>query len=140
MTAEAIRISGLREFQRAIKRLDSDLPKALRVAFNGAADIVVQVARPKVASRSGRAKSTVKARSTQTAVRVVGGGNKAPYYPWLDFGGRVGPGKSVKRTFVKEGRYIYGSYFDNRDRVQEGTVAALVNAAEAAGLAVNDGE
>lgn len=140
MSDQAIRIEGLREFQRSIKRLDSDLPKALRVAFNGAGDIVVQDARPRVASKSGKARASVKAKSTQTAVRVVGGGNKAPYYPWLDFGGRVGPKRSVKRTFLQEGRYIYASYYDNHDRVQEATVDALVSAATAAGLVVGHGE
>lgn len=137
--ADPIKISGLKEFQRAVKQLDASIPKAMRTAFNAAADIVVQEARPEIPSRSGRAKASVKARSTQTAVRVVGGGKKAPHYPWLDFGGRVGKNRSVRRPFLADGRYIYDAYYSNRARVQEGTRVALVDAAEAAGLAVDGG-
>lgn len=112
--AEAIKIEGLNEFVRNLKRLDGDLPKAVRRAFNSAADVVVADARPRIPQRSGRAASSVRARSTQTAARVVGGGAKAPWYPWLDFGGRVGRRRSVVRPFLKEGRYIYAAYFRRR--------------------------
>lgn len=138
--ADPIRIEGLREFQRALKRLDAEAPKALRIAFNAAGDLVVQVARPQIPTKSGHAKMSVKARSTQTAVRVVGGGNKAPYYPWLDFGGRVGRHRSVSRPFLADGRYIYAAYYLHRDDVQESTVQALTDAALAAGLAVDHGQ
>lgn len=138
--ADPIRIEGLREFQRALKRMNADLPKALRVAFNAAGDIVVQVARPDIPTKSGHAKTSVKARSTQTAVRVVGGGNKAPYYPWLDFGGKVGRNRSVSRPFLADGRYIYNAYYTHRDDVQDATVRALTDAATAAGMSVDHGE
>lgn len=136
MTGEAIRVTGLREFRQNLKKLDADLPKALRMAFNGAADIVVTDARPRVARRSGKAAGTVKARSTQTASRVVGGGNKAPYYPWLDFGGRVGRNHSVTRPFLKNGRYIYDAYFDNRARYGELLEQGLLDVAASAGVVI----
>jgi hypothetical protein len=133
---EPIHIEGLREFQRGLKAIDKDLATVLRVAFNDAADIVVADARPRVPSRTGRAKGTVKARSTQTAARVVGGGNRAPYYPWLDFGGRLPRGAS--RPFLKEGRYIYNAYFRARDsgRFQDALQDGLVDVARKAGIEV----
>lgn len=133
---DPIKIDGLQQFVRNLKKLDSDLPKALRVAFNDCADIVVQDARPRVPSRSGKAKASVKARSTQTAARVVGGSARVPYYPWLDFGGRVGKGRSVKRPFLSEGRYIYNAYYRNRDRFAEAVEDALIEAARQAGIEV----
>lgn len=133
---DPVRIEGLREFVRGIKTMDRELPKALRMAFNDAADIVVSDARPRVASRSGRAKGTVKARSTQTSARVVGGGSRAPYYPWLDFGGRVGRRRSVKRPFLSEGRYIYRSFYDNRSRFQDVMVNGIIQVARSAGIEV----
>ena len=138
MADDAIRISGLREFRQGLKQLDSDLPKALRLAFNDAADIVVTDARPRVPSRSGKAASTVKARSTQSAARVVGGGNKAPYYPWLDFGGRVGRRKSVKRPFLPKGRYIYNAYFRAKasGQFQDALSNGLIQVARTAGIEV----
>lgn len=135
--AEAIRIDGLKQFRANLKAMDSALPKALRLAFNEAADIVVTDARGRVPARSGNARGSVKARSTQTYSRVVGGGNKAPYYPWLDFGGRVGRNRSVRRPFIKDGRYIYDAYHRNRNRYVEVLQDALVQVAREAGIEVD---
>lgn len=139
MATDPIKIEGLTEFRRNLKTLNSDLPKALRLAFNSAADVVVNEARPRVPSKSGRAKGSVKARSTQTLSRVSGGGGRAPYYPWLDFGGRVGKGGSVRRPFLREGRYIYNAYFKNRDsgKFQETLSKALIDVARQAGIEVD---
>lgn len=134
---DAIAIKGLAEFTRNLKKLDSDLPKALRIAFNACAEVVVNDARPKVPSRSGRAKRSIKTRSTATASRVIGGGPKVPYYPWLDFGGKVGRAHSVSRPFLKHGRYIYDAYFDNRDRYAVLVEQALLDVARAAGVEVD---
>lgn len=137
---EAIKITGLNEFVRNLKSLDRDLPKAVRKAFNEAADVVVADARPRVPRRSGRAQRSVRSRSTQTAARVVGGGNKAPHYPWLDFGGRVGKGQSVRRPFKRDGRYIYRSYFEKKASGQFERVmtTALVDVARSAGVEVTE--
>jgi hypothetical protein len=134
-----IGIEGLAEFSRNLRKLDSELPKALRLALNEAADLVVDEARPGIPSRSGRAKRSVRKASTRTAVRVRGGGARAPYYPWLDFGGRVGKGRSIERPFLKEGRYIYAGYFRLRDtgQFQETLAAALLKVAAQAGVAVD---
>ena len=109
--AEAIRIDGLAEFSRSLRKLDAELPKALRIALNQGSDLVIGAARPHIPSRSGRARGSLKARSTRTAVRVSEGGPRASYVPWLDFGGKVGRRKSVRRPFLKEGRYLYAAYF-----------------------------
>lgn len=137
MTAEAIRVDGLAAFTRNLKKLDSDLPKALRIAFNGCAEVVVNDARQGIPTKSGKAKASVKARSTSTASRVVGGSNRVPYYPWLDFGGRVGKGGSVQRPFIKYGRYIYSAYFDNQSRYAGLVEQALLDVARQAGIEVD---
>lgn len=135
--AETIRIDGLDQFVRNLRKLDKDLPKALRVAFNSAADIVIGYARPKIPVRSGRAARTLRAQSTRTAVRVTAGGKRAPYYPWLDFGGRVGRKKSVKRPFIGDGRYLYAGLHAERERIHQATVDALLDAARSAGVEVD---
>lgn len=139
MVADPVSIQGLREFRAQLRDLDAALPKGLRLAFNKAAEIVVDDARPKVPSRTGRAKASVKTRSTQREARVRGGSRRVPYYPWLDFGGRVGPSKSVRRPWMQEGRYIYRSYFDNREKFVEALTDALLEVARDAGLEVTDG-
>lgn len=134
--AEPIKIDGLAAFSRNLRKLDSELPKGLRVALNDAANVVVDYAKPKVPRRTGRAQASIKARSTRTAVRVVGGGNRVPYYPWLDFGGRVGRRRSVKRPFLKEGRYIYAGYFAKTAEFEDVLLRGLLGVAKSAGIEV----
>lgn len=134
---EPIKIQGLAEFRRNLKTISGDLPKAIRVAGNKAADIVVADAQPKVPvgpGRGGHAASSIRAKSTQTAARVAGGSKKFSYYPWLDFGGKVGPRRSVKRPFIKTGRYIYKSFDDRSQQVWDKLSEALVDVARQAGV------
>jgi len=134
---EAIKIDGLAEFVRNLKKLDADLPKALRIGFNDAANIIVDYAKPKVPHKSGRAAGSIRAQSTRTAVRVTEGGKRAPYMPWLDFGGKVGRKKSVHRPFLKEGRFLYAGLNAERDHVYAAVEAALIDAARSAGVEVD---
>lgn len=133
---ETINVSGLREFTSNLRSLDRGLPKTIRVAGNRAAEIVVADAKPKVPQRSGRAKKNIRVASSQREVRVRAGGKKVPYYAWLDFGGRVGRNRSVKRPFLKSGRYIWRAFADNRERVQSIYQDELINIARTAGLEV----
>lgn len=107
---EPVQIEGLRDIVRALRQVDADLPKALRLAANMAADIVVNEARRDVPTRTGRAKASIKAKSTRTAARVTSGGRRAPYMPFLDYGGRVGRNKSVRRPYISDGRYVYPAF------------------------------
>lgn len=133
---EPIKITGLAEFNRNLRKLNNDLPKALRIAHNTGAQIVVDYAQAHVPSRRGRARRSIKAKSTRTESRVSGGSKAVPYYPWLDFGGRVGPRRSVHRPFEKGGRYLYPGYHKNADRVHDVLVDALLDVARQAGVEV----
>lgn len=139
MSDVTIRIEGLASFNRKLRQVDAQLPKALRVAMNKAADLVIDDARTLVPKRSGRAAASIKAASTRTAVRVRAGGAKAPYYPWLDYGGRVGRRKATVRPFHKEGRYLWPTYFKHRDsgRLQRMLERSLINVAYRAGMEVD---
>lgn len=133
--ADAIRITGLNEFVRSLKTLNNDLPKVLRVAFNAAGEQIIAEARAKVPTKSGRARASVRASSTQKAFRITGGSKRAPHYAWLDFGGTTPRGG--KRPFLRDGRYIYASYFKHRDELAVRLEAALLDAARAAGVEVD---
>lgn len=115
----AIRISGLREFQKALKAADGESQKQLRVVLNGAAQTVVGGAKPLIPRRSGAAAATVKVASSQREARVKAGSSSARYLPWLEFGGRVGINNSVKRPFIKEGRYIFPTYKARKPEIQD---------------------
>jgi hypothetical protein len=131
---EPVRIEGLADLNRSLRRVSSDAPKALRLAANKAADIVVTEARSRVPRRSGKAKASIKAKSTRTAARVSSGGRRAPYMPWLDYGGSVGPNKSVKRPFIADGRYVYPAFRSKRQQFERVLREALAEVARDAGL------
>jgi hypothetical protein len=135
--ADAIRITGLKEFQRGLRRMDAGLAKALRVALNNASDVVIDHALPTIPRRTGKAAASLKAKSTQKAVRVAGGSNRAPHYPWLDFGGRVGRRGSARRAFLKRGRYLYKAYDDHRGDFERVLWRELIAVAEASGIRVD---
>ncbi len=114
--SDAIRVEGLAQFSRSLKKVDASLPKALRLALNEAANVVVEDARPKIPRRTGRAQKALRASSTRTASRVSAGSARAPYLPWLDFGGEGRKrGRPARRPFIKTGRYVYPTYYELRD-------------------------
>lgn len=134
--ADAIKVDGLAQFVRGLKKIDADLPKALRVGFNDAAQIVVDYAQARIPVRSGRARDSIKVRSTATTVRVATGGTKAPYEPWLDFGGAVGKQRSVTRPFLKNGRYVYQALYTKEAEIRTAVEKALLDVCAAAGIEV----
>lgn len=105
---QRIAIGGLAQLSRGLRAIDGEAPKQIRLAFNEAADLLIVEARPTIPSRSGAARRSLVARSTRTSARVGVGGKRAPYFPWLDFGGqgRIA-GRPAPRAFIREGRYIY---------------------------------
>lgn len=110
MTAAQIKIAGLRDLTRELKALDTEAAKQLKGALDDAAQIVVNVATRDVPSITGAARSSIVVKSTARESRVRVGGAKAPYYPWLDFGGRTGINGSIRRPYIKGGRYLYPAY------------------------------
>lgn len=105
-----VEASGLREFRKALRAADAQLPRELRKALNGIGQAIVNEAVPKMPKKSGKLRASVRARSTQTEGRVIVGKANVPYAGFIEFGGAVGRNRSVKRTFVKEGRYLYPAY------------------------------
>lgn len=133
-----IGIKGLAEFNRGLRKLDSDAPKQLRVALNSGADLLIDKTRPKIPSRTGNARASLKARSTRTSVRVGVGGKKAPYVPWLDYGGegRI-RGRPAPREFIKAGRYLYPTLGQVRPQIIATLDDSIRAVARNAGLEVD---
>lgn len=136
---EPIKIGGLREFQRALKQMDGESQKQLRVVLNRAAETVASGASRRVPRRTGRAAASLRAMSSQREARVMGGSKKVPYYGWLDFGGRIGRDKSQRRPFITGGRYMYPTFSANRDSINKALADGLAELARTAGLEVTDG-
>lgn len=132
-----IRVSGLREFQAALKSMDGEAQKKLRLVLNEAAGIVVRTARPRVPAVTGAARASLKEMSSQREARVKAGTTKAPYYPWLDFGGRVGIKRSTNRPFERHGRYIYPAYSAQHKNIEKLLAKRLAQLATDHGLTVD---
>jgi hypothetical protein len=137
MDTEPIKITGLAEFNRNLRKINNDLPKGLRLVFNEAGKIIVSWAVPEIPKDSGAAAGSVKAKSTRTSGRVSGGSAKVPYFAWLNFGGAVGRNNSVRREYVKEGRYLYPGYVSNEDKIQDLLERQLVDLVRDAGIEVD---
>lgn len=129
-----IKVVGLNEFNKSLRRLDSEAPKALRLTFNDAANIIVDDARLHIPKRTGRARAALRARSTRIKARVVAGSARAPYLPWLDYGGKVGKNRQIEREFIKSGRYVYPAFFRNLDKILKTMEEGLSEAIKRAGL------
>lgn len=130
-----IQVTGLRELQRALKTMDADLPKQLRVALNTASGLVIKYASERIPVRTGRGRASLKARSSQREARIAMGGKRAAYMPWLDFGGQGRhKGRPAPRPFLKEGRYVYPGLAANRTEITKTMSDALTELARGAGL------
>ncbi len=133
-----LKIDGIREFQKALRAVDRELPKALRLTLNEAATVVIDWAVPRIPRRTGRAAASVKAKSSQRESRVAIGGRRAPWMPWLDFGGEgKRPGRPSARPFIKKGRYLYAGLDATHDEVQKIMERGLDELARRAGLEVD---
>jgi hypothetical protein len=122
-----IRVDGIPEVAKALRAVDKGLVKLLRDGMKEAAEIAATEIRTRVPKRSGRAAASVKAKGTNKGGGITFGGTKAPYYPWLDFGGSVGKGHqagkafsgAVKRPIIDGGRYVYPGVAATQDEVRE---------------------
>ena len=141
MADPKLEVRGLRELALAFKRLDAELPKALRARFLSIASEVVAVARSRMPYVDGHAQESVKPRASARGAAIAFGGQVAPYMPWLDFGGSTGPGHvpgvpwsgQIKRAWmgrpVGEGRYVYPAIRQERPAIAEAAEDAVIEVA-----------
>lgn len=133
-TIQPIKIEGLKEFQRALKQMDGESQKRLRVELNKIAETVATGASRRVPRRTGRAAASYRAQSSQREGRVIAGGKKVPYVGWLEFGGRIGRDTATRRPFVQSGRYLWPTVSANRTTLEKALQGALIDLARDAGL------
>lgn len=130
-----VEVGGLAQLNRALRAVDKDAPKELRLSLNSAADVLIAHARPKIAVVSGAARRSLVAQSTRTSARVSAGGKRAPHYPWWSFGGegRV-KGRPAKRPFIREGRDIYPTLREVRPLIESDLQDSLTALVRKSGL------
>lgn len=142
--ANVVKISGIKETSKALREVSKDAQKELRKGMLEIADTVARAASAKVPSVSGAAAASIKPKGSVKGASISMGGPSAPYYPWLDFGGSVGRGHkakqagsgSIKRPFIKEGRFLYPTIGEHKDYIGETAYKLLADLAEKHGLEV----
>lgn len=125
MTQTRVVVTGLRELNKALKAADQEAADAMKAAMKLIAEGVAGDVRGRVPRLTGKAAASYKPRGGVKGAAIAFGGSKAPYAPWLDFGGAVGRRKSVRRPVVSGGRYLYPAIADNMSDVQEKVAKAI---------------
>lgn len=97
--AEPIRVEGLREFQRTLRRLEPEVEKELRRELKTAADKVATTAQQHARSfqRTGRYARSIKSKVTAKGASV---GSRLPQAAVLHWGGTIRP-RGVPITFPR---------------------------------------
>lgn len=131
-----VRVTGLREVQAAFRKVDADIPKGLRDELRPVAQMIAGESAAKVPWITGTAARSITPTATQRGAGISMGGARAPYMPWLDFGGSVGRNDSVKRPVIRGGRYVYPTIEEKMPEIVDAVEAAVVNAAKRAGFEV----
>lgn len=105
------------------------------MAFNDAAKHVVRRAQPRVPTRTGRLAGSIQPASTQrTGAVAYARPASVPYAGFIEFGGAVGRGRSVRRPFVPAGRYLFPAAEQEREPIMRTLEQSLGDLIRRAGL------
>ena len=85
MPGVTVRLDGLRQLQRQLKKIETDLPKQMKAVAKSAANIVADEARAMSPYKTGRLSGTVKTGATAKGAYMKVGG-KLPYSKVIMFG------------------------------------------------------
>lgn len=127
---DPIRVDGLTDLQTAAAKAEGDAARYLHAALEEIADLVATGARRGVPRKTGRAASSIRA----TGTTFTAGGSRAPYYPWLDWGGKVGRKRSISRPWRPDGRYLFPTYRNSRQAILRTVDGALAKLYDDSGL------
>lgn len=128
-------VVGLKEVRKALRDIDPELVKAFKTEFKKVGEEVADDIRPTVPVSDGKrrkgrrvpggtARKSYKATQAGATTYVQMGSNtSAKYVPWLDFGGTLEPvgnrNNTIRRPFIKEGRYLYPGIARNDKNITE---------------------
>lgn len=148
MANMGVHVTGIPELSRALKAVNADAYKGLRLAMKGIADHVVGIAQQRMPYRTGTAADALRPRATAKGAGIAfprgGDRGKPDYYPWLDFGGSTGRGHvvgqagsgSITRDRVQGGRYLYPAIAGSTKYIEHGASEVIERAAKTNGFEV----
>lgn len=134
---EYVKIEGLKELRRDLKKMDGALPKEIaRINRQVVRAIAVPDAKRRAAARSNprvgrKVLDSIKGTGSQTRAQIVGGGARVPWFKGMEFGSnqvrrtaRGGhttqfPTRSPKRGRGLEGYFLYPAVYNNFPRIRD---------------------
>jgi hypothetical protein len=128
-----VRVEGIADLRRGLRKIDPELAKEFRGSILPIAEKVAADARSRVPSKSGRAAASIRGGVSGNNAYVQGGKKSVPYFGWLDFGARTpqtGRPRSVgpwakSGPGLSKGRFIYPAIGANRDAIEKQAVEAI---------------
>ena len=130
-----VQIDGLTSLQEAMGRAREGLGPKIQAMLTSASETVAADARQLVPrGSSGLARASLKTSLVSGRPTVTGGSQRVRYFGFLEFGGTVGPKRSVKRAFVPGGRTIWPSWMRNRQSLLDAMERGLEELTKDSGL------
>jgi hypothetical protein len=109
-----VEIDGLPQVRAALAALATRADAQLDTTGDDVADVVAARTRvifPIGPAARGHARSSIGVEHRPgMAATVTEGSARYPYAAWIDFGGRVGRRHSVRRVWIRGGRYLFRMY------------------------------
>jgi len=103
--SKSIRIEGLDEFRRALRKLENQEGiAALKAVNKQIAEMIVERTKPRMAKRSERSAASLKASNTANGAYVRGGGASAPHFGGVEFGAHQNQRRLIKHPYVGSGK------------------------------------
>ena len=127
----AVEVKGLGDLNKALKGVDKELPKEMRLGLKAIAQRFIPDVASKVPVLTGKLSGSLKAGATAKSASVS---TSVLYAGFIEFGGSVGRKKAVKRQFVQRGRYIFPEAQRQKDSIETQIVALVDTLTEKAGL------
>lgn len=146
MVTPEVEIDGLREFRRALKKVDKDLPKEMRATMRRmVADPIAAKIKTKVPvgpGKGGHWRDAIRGGATQRNAYIQWGKAKIPYAGWMEFGGQLPSKRSGKRARymrprADNGRWVYPTIEANREFAADAARKALDQTMSRARLALD---
>lgn len=129
----AVRVDGLADLRRGLRRIDPELAKEFRTSILPIANKVAADARSRVPTRSGRAAASIRGGVSGNNAYVQGGKKSVPYFGWLEYGSRnpqkgrprsVGPW-AASGVGLSRGRFIGPAVASNRGAIEQQAAEAI---------------
>jgi len=101
---------------RGLDGFFADIEVAEERLTDGVRDLMSELADESAKDARGRARPHKKSGAAMDSIRaqgpVLSAGDQIEHYGFADFGGSVGKNRSIKRTYIKAGRWLFPAVRD----------------------------